>query len=417
MNQILSELESEALAQGREWTRRQLEERLQAQAEELTTCPDSGLKLKQIVLRPFSLLSVSGTITIRAPYGFSTQTGQWVCPARRLWGLEAHQRLSPLFEQRLAYNAVHTGSYEKASEMAGCWGSPISDDTIHAVIERRGARASSLEPPPMPPRPLLQSAPVFNLVIMLDGWMVRERGRQWGTPPHRETKERVEWHEVKSAVIYRLEQRVENASGRGLLLEKNVVACAPGTDPVDFGAAVQKEAMRCGLAQAKEVFVIADGAVWIWRLIADRFATATQTLDFYHASEHLWALAHHLYPANTQAAAQWVEPLLHQLRHDPDHRLIESLEELLAPDPAENLPPDPFVEGKVNYFRPHRDHLNYAKLAARGAPIGSGAMESACSQFQNRFKRRGQFWSREGLRHLLAVDVAAKNRTLTYLWN
>ena len=59
----------------------------------------------------------------------------------------------------------------------------------------------------------------------------------------------------------------------------------------------------------------------------------------------------------------------------------------------------------------------YADLAARNAPIGSGSMESACGQFQDRLKRRGQFWSPRGLAHMLAIDVAVKNDTLQFLWN
>ena len=62
------------------------------------------------------------------------------------------------------------------------------------------------------------------MVIMMDGWMARERARDWGAGPRNKDPQRVEWREIKSAVIYRLEQRVENASGRGLLLEKYVVA-------------------------------------------------------------------------------------------------------------------------------------------------------------------------------------------------
>lgn len=413
MSQRLATIETEVLAEGREWTRTLLQQRLQAEADTLTACPDSGLVLKKLRFHTFTLQTVNGTITIRAPYGFSTQTQRWVCPARRHWALEDHQRLSPAFEQRLAYSATATGSYEKAAAMAACWDSQISDDAIHALVQRLGKRSARLDAAPAPPRP---AAPAFILVLMLDGWMVRERGAQWGAPPQTVTTERVAWHEVKSAVIYRLEDRAENASGRGLLIEKNVVACPPGTEPLEFGAAVQKEAIRCGLATAKEVLIVVDGAVWIWRLIADRFPTATATLDFYHASGHLWELAHHLYP-EARAAAQWVEPLLHQLRHNPDHRLIESLDELLAPATPQSPPPDPLVQREVEYFRDHRDHLQYASLAARGAPIGSGAIESACSQFQDRLKRRGQFWTRKGLRHLLVVDVAVKNRTLTHLWN
>ena len=166
------------------------------------------------------------------------------------------------------------------------------------------------------------------------------------------------------------------------------------------------------MAWAKEVFVVADGALWIWNLIDDRFSQATKTFDFYHGSEHLWSLAHYLHPDSPECASAWIKPLLHQLRHTPGHRVIQTLEKLLADNPE-----DPIINRAVNYFQNHRDHLNYADLAARNAPIGSGSMESACSQFQDRLKRNGQFWSPSGLAHMLAIDVAVKNDTLHFLWN
>jgi len=49
--------------------------------------------------------------------------------------------------------------------------------------------------------------------------------------------------------------------------------------------------------------------------------------------------------------------------------------------------------------------------------LGAASMESACSQFQDRLKRRGQFWSPRGLANMLIADVAVKNDTLQYLWN
>ena len=79
-------------------------------------------------------------------------------------------------------------------------------------------------------------------------------------------------------------------------------------------------------------------------------------------------------------------------------------------------PADPLISRRRAYER-LLSFIEPASLAARGAPIGSGAMESACRQFQNRLQRRGQFWSRRGLRHLLAVDVAIKNGSLAHLWN
>jgi len=114
-------------------------------------------------------------------------------------------------------------------------------------------------------------------------------------------------------VIYHLRHAAKTAGERGLLVEKFVVAHVG--EPLEFGRRVQAEARRRGLGEAPQVFVVADGGVWIWNIVADRFAAATGVLDFYHASQHLWDLAHTLHPDNEAGARAWVEPLLHQLRH------------------------------------------------------------------------------------------------------
>src|ERR1017187_8268291 len=90
---------------------------------------------------------------------------------------------------------------------------------------------------------------------------------------------------------------------------------SPNGTSGEFGRQVQAEARRRGLGAAPKVYVVADGGVWIWNIVTDRFATATGVLDFYHASQHLWDLAHTLHPENEAGARAWVEPLLHQLRH------------------------------------------------------------------------------------------------------
>ena len=247
--------------------------------------------------------------------------------------------------------------------------------------------------------------------------MARERGPDWGASSRRKATERVKWHEVKSAVIYRLEQQVKKESGRGLLLEKYIVACPPETAPVDFGAAVQAEARRRGLGRARYVYLVMDGAVWLWDLAEDRFANAIKTLDFHHASQHLWAVGHALYGEGTDKAKEWVEKLLHGLRHGKESRVIRRLEELLessAPRPAEV---QKVVNGEVHSFRPHRDHLHYQAVAKAGAPIGSGAVESLGVQLQERFRGCGQFWRRPGISHLLRLVTLVRNQDDCHLWN
>lgn len=67
------------------------------------------------------------------------------------------------------------------------------------------------------------------------------------------------------------------------------------------------------------------------------------------------------------------------------------------------------VQREINYFQNHRDHLHYQDNAAQGFPVGSGVMESGCSQSQNRFKRTGQFWESASMGRLQALKVVRDN--------
>jgi len=245
----LREAEQAILAEGREWTRLRLEQRMQQESEAIEAlCPKTGWPLKDTRWRDMNLHTVSGIIHLRVRHGYSEALQQWVCPARIAWGLEERQRVSPELQARVGYTSVETGSYERASAMAKCWGTEVSDDLIHHHVQRCGAAAAAIE---LPAPPTLEHEPEFSVVIMMDGWMARERGPDWGASPRKKAPERIAWHEIKSAVIYRLEQRAEKESGRGLLVEKNIVACPPETTPVDFGVAVEAEAvLEAGAAAA-----------------------------------------------------------------------------------------------------------------------------------------------------------------------
>jgi hypothetical protein len=61
------------------------------------------------------------------------------------------------------------------------------------------------------------------------------------------------------------------------------------------------------------------------------------------------------------------------------------------------------------YLDTHRARMDYAEGKRRGEPIGSGAMESTCRQYQGRFKRPGQFWSQTGDEALLSLETFWRN--------
>ena len=370
--------------------------------------------------RVLTLHTVVGAVPLEVDYGQEARTGRWVCPAREAWGLGPHQKLTPALTERACYTASATGSYAKAAAVCGKWGSPLDDATLHAAVQRVGQRAQAqaaarLEQGPQVRATEQQRPGPAALVIMMYGWMVRQRGVDWGLAPAAAPGERVAWREIKSAVIYRLEQAGRTAGGRGLIVDKSVVAYQG--EPVEFGRRVQAEAYRRGLGDAQAVYIVADGAVWIWNVQADRFAQALGLLDFSHASDHLWAVAQALYPDQTERARAWVEPLLPQLRHGQEQNVVRGLEQLAGRSAKGQVAIQAVLERERDYFVRHREHLHYQAMEQRGCPVGSGAVESLCSQLQGRFKRCGQFWTAPGLTRLLSVDICLRNGDWDALWN
>ena len=144
----------------------------------------------------------------------------------------------------------------------------------------------------------------------------------------------------------------------------------------------------------------------------DRWAGATEVLDFYHASQHLWDMARALHGDDAAATAQWVEPRRHQLRHGREKQVLIEIAALKVPRGAAGE----VVKREQNYFAAHAGRMNYRTIRRRGWPIGSGPVESACRQRQCRFKRPGQFWTPKGMRHLSALTEARHNHHWDELW-
>ena len=332
--------------------------------------------------------------------------------------------MSPALEDRLCHLAITATSYERAAEVANRFGIATDDSQLQRLVQRVGARAEQQS------RERVTSAStadgwaeitreaqvecgedVFSLVVMLDGTMLRSRGPDWGMKPASRVGDRVAWHELKAGVVIRIPESTDDKPHKP---EKYYVATAGGPDEV--GRALYAEALRRGLEQAKQVYVIGDGAAWIWRISAEYFPDTKEELDFYHASEHLWALARDLW-GEEESARDWVLPLLKGLKRRGGVSLLPVLEELLEVAEVEwEEEAQTVLRRETAYFRNHSARLDYPKAKRQGIPLGSGAMESACGQLQGRFKRPGQFWSKPGEKNLLALELAWRNGYWDDIW-
>lgn len=367
--------------------------------------------LRQRKRRKLSLRSELGKIELRVDYGQELESRRWLCPIQQEWGLNAHQKITPSFAEKLCFTVTATGSYEEAAQVASKWSQPVDDSTLHALVKRIGSRAQEQAQnryQALPQERQPKRAASALAVLMVDGWQVRHRGPGWGR--RRSVKPRVEYHEMKTGVFYLQEQSAQSEAGRGLLEDKVVVSWQG--EPMELGRRLHWEALRGGLGRAQAQLFIGDGAPWIWNLKNDRWATATELLDFYHASQHLWALGAALLGEKQPELTLWIEPRLHELRHGKEKKVLSQLATLKR----RRGEPGKLMLREKNYFASHACRMNYQAIARRGWPIGSGAVESACRQKQCRFKRAGQFWTATGLRHLCALDEARRNHHWDQLW-
>jgi hypothetical protein len=254
----------------------------------------------------------------------------------------------------------------------------------------------------------------FTLVIELDAWNIRERNdEQWGRAEElrQSGKEPEWWHWVYGGICFRLSQRVETSTGRSVILSRGTVMTRGGIDALK--QQLWAEAMRHGLAQAQDVLVIADAAVWIWHLTGDRFAGARQRLDPWHALQHLWAVAHALHPEDEAAAAAWIKPLKDKLLESPAAEGIDELDRVLKGLRGSRRET---VQAERNYLENNRERLDYKGAKEHGEPLGSGAMESTGKQYQVRFHRSGQFWTTAGDEALMCLETFWRNARWSLLF-
>lgn len=362
-----------------------------------------------------------GRIQFARDYGFCVACGKHVYPADVHLGLHPRAPESPRVQELFALHALRgpTGRLvEDLYRMNRLAADPV---TVHREARRQGVRAQALRDADaaltqqaegiatLAARAARSKKP-FTLVIEIDAWNLRERD-EWGRTK-RLRKRGVEpkrWHWVYTGTIFRLDQRGTTASGRPVIAERGYVATRLGLEA--FEQQLYAEALQRGLSDAELVLVIADGALWIWKLVEGRFAMALQRVDLYHVSTHLWALAHTVFGQDTAEARAWVAPLLKVLESRKDGALdvLQGMEGLRTTMAKLTTEQRAALDREIGYFNEHKNRMDYKQGKRLGQPVGSGAIESTCSQYQRRMKLTGQFWSLEGDEAFLALSTLHRN--------
>lgn len=174
-----------------------------------------------------------------------------------------------------------------------------------------------------------------------------------------------------------------------------------------FRDTIWQEAVVRGVTRARAVAVVGDGAPWIWELVSHLFPYATQILDWYHLTEHLWAAAkvvHGESSPETKALEKSWESEVWEGRSEAVEKHMRELVEQGRDDRDQTL------RKCADYLRTHQHRIRYHLFRAQGWPVGSGVVEGACKHVIGlRFKRQSTRWTKAGARAVLHLRLDRLN--------
>ncbi len=141
-----------------------------------------------------------------------------------------------------------------------------------------------------------------KVYVSCDGIMYCTNQRE--PDPKHPGQNRLIWKQMRVGCVYWLKDETH--------WHKRVIW---GQNELDsFAASLFRLDCRLGYQQAQDKLFIADGGEWCWSIREKYFAGSEGILDWYHASEHVWACGKALFCEADQITA-WVNEALKHLRH------------------------------------------------------------------------------------------------------
>jgi hypothetical protein len=183
-----------------------------------------------------------------------------------------------------------------------------------------------------------------------------------------------------------------------------VLAFAMIATAKEFRSSWRPRLRRLGVKSLAGVQVLADGASWIWKAVQRSLTGCVQTLDFFHACQHLSQCAERLFGEGTSEARAAYEHGRGLLARQGWEGVCQWVSELLAiADDAERERRRQATDRLLRYFSKHTTRLNYAERLQAGRAIGSGQVEGEAKTLGLRLKRRGARWNKGNVQPMASL--------------
>jgi hypothetical protein len=207
------------------------------------------------------------------------------------------------------------------------------------------------------------------------------------------------WKDLKIAVISKREAgeptTPDNWKSQRLPAATIVLAFAMIATAKEFRSSWRPRLRRLGVKGLAAVHALADGASWIWKAVQRSLTGCVETLDFFHACQHLSKCSDRIFGEGTSETRTAYEHSRGLLARQGWAGVCQWVSELLAvADDAEREVRRKATDRLLGYFAKHTKRLNYAERLQAGRAIGSGQVEGEAKTLGLRLKRRGARWNR-----------------------
>ena len=169
-----------------------------------------------------------------------------------------------------------------------------------------------------------------------------------------------------------------------------------------------------GLAQAREVVVLGDGAAWIWGRVPELLGRPVREIvDWYHAKERIYRIAALSFGETSAEGQAWARQSEAELWEGKPEEVVQRLKRL-RPKGSEAKT---LVRQSIGYFADNAERMRYDRFRKEGYWIGSGVIESGCKHvIGERLKQAGMRWNREHAEKVLALRVLRASGLWERFW-
>ena len=388
-------------------------------AREAPTCGECGSRMRRRGSRRLSPVSLFGRLELKRGY--------WTCgcskggahPLDAALGVVGRSgvRLTPAAMRALARLCAEMSCARAAElfgEVAGVAATAKRAERCARQVGREIAAAEDAEGESAAATEVLGDAAAETMCWSPDGTGVPVRrgeagaGRDGGEAKTREAKTMV-FHTAEGRDAKTGLPRSDADSARYSAAIDSAESKDTDSEPSAFARRTWLAASLFGFVLAKRKVVVADGAKWIWNVVAELFPGAVEIVDVWHAKERLWEVARAVYGSGTDLCRRWAEQICEALW---EGRVDDVLAELRSHAPTHEV-----AEKCVGHVEGNRHRMNYPRFRAMGLLVGSGMVESACGTLVGeRLKRNGMRWSVAGANDIMALRCCIRNKRYDHFW-